>query len=472
MGNDCEIFRINKQLCDFSTDGRFFALAHHDKLIIKNATTLDICLTFDFKYTIEGFEWSPRSDYVLCYNIKDCYVQIFSIYYPDWEFKLTEGSSGLENVIWAPDNKHIITVSNFKIQISIWCLESHSVTYIQNLKSSVCNGIQFSPNGKYLALIVNGQGHDDVDVYRTKDWLLSRKLICKGLSSVDGFAWSPSSELVSIWCKISGLAKLIIYSIANENYEGIFQPLDNVYNSTLDELSKKKFNEELRGLETVNWMPNGQFLAVSGHNETVILLSYITWKPLLNIRLKPVIKESDYLIRVFKEIIKVDQKTTSNKMLKGNNTIFIDSGSRYIEEVSNRPVNIPIDENENSLGVSAYSSPIKIMDILEFSFCARYLAIRNRNYLRTLWIWDIRTNAVDVLVLKNIISSVKWNPVDPKLIIFTDSACMFEWNSDNTNCLNTPKGMTMVDARFHPSGNSAILCGYNRAVIYKFDRKT
>ena len=460
-----EIFRLNKQLCFFSFDGKFLAVANQEKLFIKNSQTFNDCLIFNFSHTIEGVQWSPKSNYILCYNIKECVVQIFSIYHPEWEFKLTEGSTGLESAIWAPDNKHILTLASFKIQLSIWCLESHSVTYIQYLKSSPSKGIEFSPNGVYLAIIVNEGGQDNVDIYKTKDWQLSRKLICKGLASIDGFLWSPNSEILSIWCAINGLAKMIIYSMINESYEALFHPVDNRCIATAEELLKQKFDENLRGLENVNWMPNGQFLAVSGHNETIVLLNCITWKPLLKLRLKPVVRECDYLIRVFKEIVKKDaRELNSVKVVKNSG-----SGKHLIEEVSSRPINIPINRNE-TLGIETYSSAINVIDILEFSSCGRYLAVRNRSYMRSLWIWDIRTNGIDILVLQNVISGVRWDPIHPRLLVFTESNFMIVWNPTRTICVKIPREMTVLDARLNPNSNIAILVGYNRATTYCFEK--
>ena len=48
-----EVFRVNKQLCKFSYDGRFLAIANHDKININNTGTYDIFLEFFFTGIIE-----------------------------------------------------------------------------------------------------------------------------------------------------------------------------------------------------------------------------------------------------------------------------------------------------------------------------------------------------------------------------------------------------------------------------------
>ena len=59
-------------------------------------------------------------------------------------------------------------------QLSIWSLVDHSVMYIQNLKSSAIRGMEFSPNGKCLAVIIRIYEKDCIHIYKTKTWKLSR----------------------------------------------------------------------------------------------------------------------------------------------------------------------------------------------------------------------------------------------------------------------------------------------------------
>jgi hypothetical protein len=45
-----------------------------------------------------------------------------------------------------------------------------------------------------------------------------------------------------------------------------------------------------------------------------------------------------------------------------------------------------------------------VIDFMEFSCCGQYLAVRHQIYPETLWVLDIRTNGIDILILQNIIS--------------------------------------------------------------------
>lgn len=60
-------------------------------------------------------EWSRNTEYILCANIKKAIIQVYSIRYPEWKYKLIEGSAGLESVSWSPDSKYILTLSDFNV---------------------------------------------------------------------------------------------------------------------------------------------------------------------------------------------------------------------------------------------------------------------------------------------------------------------------------------------------------------------
>lgn len=48
-----DLIRVNNQLCDFSADGRLFAIAYQANLIIKNSRTFETIHSFVFTDIIE-----------------------------------------------------------------------------------------------------------------------------------------------------------------------------------------------------------------------------------------------------------------------------------------------------------------------------------------------------------------------------------------------------------------------------------
>ncbi|XP_043285081.1 WD repeat-containing protein WRAP73-like [Venturia canescens] len=450
--SESSIFRVNNNLCEFSPCGDFFAIAYQSNLIIKRSGIFDTTNSYELDDVIEYIEWSPNSQYILCANIKKCVIRVFSIFYPEWKCKFVEGSAGMEKVMWSPDGNHIISFAELKIQISIWSLENQSITNIQNLKSLTDTNVLFSPNGKNLAVITTDNGTDSIEIYKTKGWKISRKLLCEKLSAIDGLCWSPNSELLCMWCSISGQTKLLVYSTTTESHVGVFCP----------EVSKTKIDGAIRdnyqgprGIDRVSWNPSGQLLAIAAFNETIVLLNYVTWKPILDLRCNPVITECDYLGRIYREL----EKRDSNVNLAQGET-------HKMEEVMERPINIPIGTNFKGSGDGPFIARI---DIFEFSCCGRYLAFRHQVYSSTLWIWDIAEDSVDYVMLKRPISGICWSPNSPRLMIFNESPQFFEWSaSRKATGHSSPRGITVLSGRWHPRGKMLSLGGYNKTAIMRF----
>lgn len=111
---------------------------------------------------------------------------------------------------------------------------------------------------------------------------LFQKLICDRLRSIDGIRWSPNNELLCIWCSSPAEPKLIVYSIVWEKPVTAFSPP-----KAAPSLETYSCGKELKGIENIEWTPNGQLLAVIGFNEVVIFiirytfLSYFGIPPML-----------------------------------------------------------------------------------------------------------------------------------------------------------------------------------------------
>ena len=90
---------------------------------------------------------------------------------PQWQGRIDEGMAGLSNSLWAPTSRHILTVSEFNIRLTVWSLTDKSVQYIQSPKFDgsrpECRGIRFSPNLCIMALIEKDQqeGKDLIGLY-------------------------------------------------------------------------------------------------------------------------------------------------------------------------------------------------------------------------------------------------------------------------------------------------------------------
>lgn len=439
------ILRVNNRLCHFSSNGAYLAIAFQANLLIKDAKTLETRQSFIFADVIQHMEWSLNSEYILCANIKKAIIQVYSVRFPQWKCKLTESSAGLQSVAWSPDSKCIFTIADFNIQISIWNLEDQTVSHIQNLKTSTFDKLYFNPDGQKLAVIVTEEDEDKVEIYKTDNWKISRRLICERLCSIDGICWSPNNELLCIWCSSPAESKLLVYSTVWEKPVVAWTPSEIV--------QPFETYKELKGIENIEWSPSGQLLAVIGFNEMIVLLNYITWKSLSQLYLDPVIRECNYLTKVYKEC--TDSEKTSDKR-------FASCEECVVREIHERPIYIEIGKKDDNDKFS-----IAKIKLFEFSKCGQYLALKHELYPTTLWIWNICTDYLDYLLLANPITAIKWNPVHPQLLVFSECTRVYEWTQKGVKSVSLSKNMIFVDGNWHPTGEKIALCGYNKAMIYE-----
>ncbi|XP_066603130.1 WD repeat-containing protein WRAP73-like isoform X2 [Prorops nasuta] len=271
----------------------------------------------------------------------------------------------------------------------------------------------------------------------------------ENLTSVDGICWSPNSELLCIWCSSSGEPKLMIYSAISEKHIVTYQPQTNIeyLNSIHESLT------ELKGIDNVKWSPSAQFLAITGYNEVVTLLNNITWKPLLSLYLDPVIRENNFLNKVYLE------KTVNTNTSNGINVIY---NKHVLEEEHDRPISIRIGR-KNQIDVLSVATT----DILEFSPCGRYIALRHEIYPTTLWIWDIVMNSVDYILLESPIVGVTWNPTRIHLLIFCKCTYFFEWTPNKAKCVTSPRNIIVLQGQWHKEGEMIALSGYGKSVIHR-----
>ncbi|KAG7205861.1 hypothetical protein KM043_007794 [Ampulex compressa] len=134
----------------------------------------------------------------------------------------------------------------------------------------------------------------------------------------------------------------------------------------------------------------------------IILLNHATWTPLLQLYLDPIIRDNNYLNKVYKEHL-------VESIRSGKRT----SNMHTLKEYHERPINLQIGKRDEINRLS-----IAKVDILQFSLCGQYLAIKHQLYPTTLWIWNISADYTDYLLLENDIVAIRWNPTRALLLIF------------------------------------------------------
>lgn len=146
-----ESYNFSSILPVFSPNGKYVAAATEYRLVVRDALTTQVVQIYSCIDKISHMHWCPNSNYILCGLVKRAIVQVWSVVEPEWTCKIDEGIAGVEAARWTPDGLHILLVAEFQIRITIWSLTDKTFLYLSGPKHAV-KGIQFSPDGKYMAV--------------------------------------------------------------------------------------------------------------------------------------------------------------------------------------------------------------------------------------------------------------------------------------------------------------------------------
>ena len=133
-------------------NGDLVAVAKNFEVQVFETSTLRAMGKYQFTDVVSHLDWSDDGNYLMIGISKRAQVFVKNINDPEWQCKIDEGLAGMVNCIWAPTSRHILTISEFNLRLTVWSMIDKSVQYIPNPKHS-SKGIAFSPNKKILALI-------------------------------------------------------------------------------------------------------------------------------------------------------------------------------------------------------------------------------------------------------------------------------------------------------------------------------
>ncbi|XP_061423936.1 WD repeat-containing protein WRAP73 [Lethenteron reissneri] len=166
--------------------------------------------------------------------------------HPDWRCKVDEGSAGLVASRWSPDGRHILNTSDFQLRITVWSLSSKAVSYIRYPKACA-QGVDFTRNGRFMALAECRDGTDCVSIFSCGDWQLRQHFKVE-TEDLEGLAWSPSGSELCVW------DSALQYGVYVYSWEG--RPLCRL----------RAYSWAL-GVRCVAWNPAGSVLAAGSYDQ-------------------------------------------------------------------------------------------------------------------------------------------------------------------------------------------------------------
>lgn len=410
----------------YSPNGNYLAIAKGKNLIVYETKSLIIKQKYLFNDLISQIEWSLDSNLVLVVLVKlsQCYIKAIEL--NEWNCLIDEGLSGISYIKWAPDSRRILVFDEFNTKITIYALGDQTSYMISNPKFNSENGLSYSSNGCFMALIERREWHDSIGIYFIGNWSL-----------VSHFSIETNDAQGILWNKDN--TALIIWDTPIENRFFVYSPTGNLIKS-------QETNRDSLGVINVMTSPNGHLMSVGCFDQSVFLFNQMTWKFIskLSHSMSDLNNKAGY--NIFKEEAVIN---------KENNYL-----SRYVE-CNSFPISVLKGKtNENKSGVR----------MVEYSFDSNYLATVDDTYSNIVWIWQISSLTLHTVILQlKPIKHLKWSPNNHQLIIGTDypKCYFFAWTDMYIIDLIYDKASSFSINRieWNPDGKSFILCDKFNLII-------
>jgi len=401
--NFSETIKGQNGLMCWSPCGYLLASVSGPRLTVWDASTLEVLQVYTSKETPDYLEFSPDSNFVLAANFKTAEVNIFSLNSNEWTGKLTEGLGGLAKVEWAQDSRHIITASEFFVKQTFWSLTNKSISYIRNPKQS--SRLVYYNKDKTLGLVIERQnGFDTANILATQDWSLIRQF-CLDTDELSGAVWSPLNNSFAVWDSPLRY-RLLVYT-----HDG---HLDFDYCAYEHQL----------GVKTVSYSPSGQLLIVGSHDGKIRILNTLCWSVVHEIEHYPALHEREPVTS--RAVI---YEETDLQLQDPDTALALELGGVVVQHtkylvVDERPIYLDFCKIDPKKG-----GTVKVgVGLCVSSNCGRYLASKCDNLPTVCWIWDLDTlRLAAMLVHKNCIKNLNWDPTQPRLALVTGGAGLYFW---------------------------------------------
>ena len=360
-------------------------------------------------------------------------LQVWSIEQPSWTCKIDSGLAGLSCSWWAPDSRHLLTMADFSLHLTLWSLVSKAVSLIKYPKLQQ-SGLDFTPDGRYMALAERRDCKDVLSVFECSSWQLVQHFPV-ATHDLAGLRWAPDGSVLAVWDSVLDY-KVLMYSMNGRC------------------LATYSAYEHALGVKTVTWAPSGQFLAVGSFDEKLRVLNHLTWRA---------VAEHTHPLTVDSNGVAVYQEVEAKVPPLAPRTAARQSHYEPLPLPVSVPAVRPDPEKPNpKLGVGLAS----------FSPDSRYVMSRNDNMPCAVWVWDMLELRLAALLLHTSpVRDVQWDPCQPRLAIATGCGRLYLWSPAGavSVCVPCDPAFSLTRLVWHPNGTSlALLSSSHFCVCYLF----
>eukprot|EP00670_Eutreptiella_braarudii_P010790 CAMPEP_0174307308 /NCGR_PEP_ID=MMETSP0810-20121108/1035_1 /TAXON_ID=73025 ORGANISM="Eutreptiella gymnastica-like, Strain CCMP1594" /NCGR_SAMPLE_ID=MMETSP0810 /ASSEMBLY_ACC=CAM_ASM_000659 /LENGTH=433 /DNA_ID=CAMNT_0015414321 /DNA_START=72 /DNA_END=1370 /DNA_ORIENTATION=- len=385
----------------FSPDGTKLANSAGVRLCIRDVQSLEMIKLHTCVDKIGYLEWSCDSQYVLCMLTGRDIIQIYAVNSIHQVARIDEGNGGLRSVQWLPSGRHVLTLAEHSLRVTIWSLLDKDD--IKQIKQPKCDDdqnliVSFTRDRKYMALVERRGCKDYILVVDIDNFAIVRRWEIDGTSDVQKLELSPDGCRL---CCIDGMF----------TFRALIYALDGKLLSVIAP------GKAILGARTLDWSSDGSLLAIGGYDGNCRVVSHISWKAFACLE-HPTSISSNTVV-VFKE-----QEYTA----KSGEEV---RGCKY--EICNQPFQLP-----QRTGASDKASAKLGVKKVAFSCDGLYMCTCDESTPNCVFIWSIRKMCLEaVLVHMKPVKSVQWDPCHTRLGICTGVKRFYLWSPSGCTCVDT-----------------------------------
>jgi len=402
---------------------------------------------------VDKILFSPDSNLLLVAGYKAGIVLLYSLAEEEWRGRVTTGAGGLAGVAWGGDSKHVLTLGDWGVLLTVWSLASRSVQYIKTPKQWTCTAKLSNRDGKYNAVVERRECRDCLNIFTGSDWQLVRHSVLE-TEDCAGALWAPHRDCIALWDSPLYYRLLVV---------------------TLDgrvELDFCAYQHQL-GVKAVCWAPSGALLAVASHDNKVRIFCSQFWTQVHQLDHGPSLHEGDPVscrALIYHEEEAPVEGVDARLALELGGSVLQQTKYAALEE---RPIFLDFSKPDPKKG-----GQVKVgVGMLEWSSCGRYMATRCDNLPCVLWLWDLeRVRLAALMVQKEHIKGAAWDPLLPRLAAVSGGGSLYLWTPPGAAIARVPcvlRGETggLGEVVWSPNGTAIALTNSNETVICKIGSK-
>ncbi|TDH67735.1 hypothetical protein CCR75_006733 [Bremia lactucae] len=467
---------VTHGLVRWSPSSHCIAAANGNSLIIRDARSLQIVQRYFAVGEVQSLAWSADSHLVLTASFKHAVVQLWSVQDSSWTCKISEGVAGLVYTRWTPDARHIVTVSDFQLHATVWSLESPTAHCSIHNPKLAADGLSFTNNGTFLAVVERHGGKDFIGIYSCESWELTVHFVIDSYDCVE-VVWSPDGAYVTYTCNFLNVQPATRRSIAVRDTHLEFRVL--LYSPDGTQLARYQAYENALGLKSMMWSASGQFLALGSYDEHLRVLSHVTLKPIadfdheqiatsrlhtshLAIDFEERYADVDVMDRPRGRRVAVSQRSSSllSNSLQAASAAAQAAGEKKQCDICFVKREPPFSVRTITCDPLLENQKIGISRIV-WSADSAFLASKSDQMPYNVWIWRADTQMLhSVVSLLECVRNMRWDPVSSRLAITSGNGRVYFWANETVSWVDiTIDSFQALGIQWAPSGDALVAVG-------------